>query len=253
MAKLILMGTGSALSGADRENTYLLVQSEGTNLLIDCAGSPTQRLARLGLSPAEIDHLVLTHNHPDHIYGLTVFMLNAWMAGRETPLEVYGLPETLASTDLMMRAVGADRWPGFFKINYHPVKPDGVAEVLRVDSLTIRAMNTVHFVPTLGLRITNLRTGASVAYSADTSPHPNIVDLAQDAKYLLHEATLLDEPAEGHSTAVEAAEAAERAGAAELILIHLPPQVDPDRWRAAARTKFKGKIHVAQDFDSFEF
>jgi len=84
MAQVILLGTGAAWSGPDRENTFMLVRGKTTNLLIDCGGSPTQRLAQIGVKPNEIDHIVLTHNHPDHIYGFPLLMLNAWMAGRKT-------------------------------------------------------------------------------------------------------------------------------------------------------------------------
>lgn len=253
MAKLTLLGTGSALSGPDRENTYLLLQGASTNILIDCAGSPAQRLARVGVSPAQIDHLILTHSHPDHIYGLSVFMLNAWMTGRQVPLHVFGLAETLRGARLMLRAVEAQDWPQFFKIHYHIIPRASPAPILEQDEFSIITMPAVHFVPTMSLRITSAASGVSVMYTADTAPTENIITLAEGAKYLLHEATLLEGSDRGHSSALQAGEAATRAHAAELILVHLPPQVRPDEWHAAARRAFSGPIHVAADFDSFEF
>src|SRR5436309_1280291 len=113
MPRIILLGTGSAWSGPARENTYMLVAGENTNILIDCAGSPSQRLERVGVRITDIDHLVLTHSHPDHIYGWPIFALNAWMAGRRAPLHVYGLAETLETARLMLRAVGSKDWPNF--------------------------------------------------------------------------------------------------------------------------------------------
>lgn len=253
MAQLIALGTGAAWSGPTRENTFLLVRGATTNLLIDVAGSPAQRLAQVGIGPHEIDHIVLTHNHPDHIYGFPILMLNAWMAGRRTPLHVYGLADTIRSAKALMNAVSFREWPNFFKIKYHVVTINSKATLPRIDEFEISAMHGKHFVPTMALRVLNHTTGNTFAYSADTSPHDNIVAIARDADYFLHEATQLDESKEGHSSAVEAGQAASAAGAKQLILIHVPPQVQPQKWKLAAKQYFRGKVSVANDFDVIEF
>lgn len=253
MAQLILLGTGAAWSGPARENTFLLVRGATTNLLVDVAGSPAQRLAQVGIGPHEIDHILLTHNHPDHIYGFPILMLNAWMAGRRASLHVYGLADAIRSAKALMNAVSFREWPNFFKIKYHVVAINSKATLPRIDEFEICAMHGKHFVPTMGLRVTNRVTGKCFAYSADTSPHENIVALARGADYFLHEATQLDESKEGHSSAVEAGQAAAAAGVKRLILIHVPPQVQPPKWKRAAKQNFRGTVRVAQDFDVIEF
>lgn len=253
MARLILLGTGAAWCGPERENTFLLVRGATTNLLIDVAGSPTQRLAQVGVGPHEIDHVVLTHNHPDHIYGFPIFMLNAWMAGRRAPLHVYGLADTLRSAKALLKAVGFRAWPNLFKIKYHTVVINSEAMLPRIDEFEISARRGKHFVATMGLRVTNHATGKCFAYSADTAPSANIVALARDADYFLHEATQLDESNAGHSSAVEAGQAAHAADVGELILIHVPPEINASKWKRAAKRHFRGKVTVANDFDVIAF
>jgi ribonuclease Z len=253
MAQVIALGTGSAWSGPARENTFLLVRGATTNLLIDVAGSPAQRLAQIGLSPAQIDHIILTHNHPDHIYGFPILMLNAWMAGRKTPLHVYGMADAIRSAKALLRAVSFREWPNFFRVQYHIVAPNSAAELPPIGEFEIKATTGKHFVPTMALRVTNRVTGKCFAYSADTAPYHNIVEIAHDADFLLHEATQLDESKEGHSSAVEAGEAAAQANVKALILIHVPPDVQPEKWRRAAKQKFRGRVRVAKDFDRIEF
>jgi ribonuclease BN (tRNA processing enzyme) len=80
-----------------------------------------------------------------------------------------------------------------------------------------------------------------------------VVDVARGVQFLLHEATMLDESRKGHSSAQEAGTEAAQANARELILIHVPPNVKPQKWRAAAKQNFRGKVRVAKDFDAFEF
>lgn len=253
MAQIILLGTGSAWSGPGRENTFLLVRGAHTNLMIDVAGSPAQRLAQIGVSPADIDHILITHNHPDHIYGFPILMLNAWMAGRKQPLHVWGLKDAIRSCKAMLNAVDFRQWPNFFKIKYHVIAPHSAARLGTIDEFEIDATTGKHFVPTLALRVKNRATGKTVAYSADTSPHNNIVEIARGADYFLHEATQLDESKEGHSSALEAGQAAAQAKAKQLVLIHLPPELHAQKWRRAAKQNFRGKVSVAKDFDVIEF
>jgi ribonuclease Z len=253
MARLTLLGTGSAWSGPERENTYMLVEGQNQRILVDCGGGPAQRIAAAGVQIASIDSVILTHIHPDHIYGWPVFALDAWMAGRRETIHVYGLGEALRAARMMLRAVRADQWPHFFPIRYHRIQPDGSSLIMASSDFSVSATLTEHFVPTIALRFTSEESGVSIAYSCDTAPSERIVELAQGVKYLFHEATTLDVSAPGHTSAGQAGVQATRARARGLVLLHLPPDVRPARWRAAARRGFDGPIVVARDMHSFSF
>jgi ribonuclease BN (tRNA processing enzyme) len=54
-----------------------------------------------------------------------------------------------------------------------------------------------------------------------------------------------------HCSAPEAAEMARDAGAQVLLLTYYPDKVDPNAIRNAARSVFKGEVHVVQDGDRF--
>ncbi len=86
-----------------------------------------------------------------------------------------------------------------------------------------------------------------------TEPAEGIVELARGCTILLHEATTLETPAPGHSSAIQAGSQARRAAAGKLVLVHLPPDTRPAKWRAAARKEFAGPIVVGRDFQSFVF
>lgn len=75
------------------------------------------------------------------------------------------------------------------------------------------------------------RRGRKIVYSGDTRPCQRIVDLSLNADILIHEATFdssMVERAktEGHSTALEAAEVAKRAGVKRLFLFHISPRYE---------------------------
>lgn len=59
--------------GSGSRGNALVVEGGGSRVLVDCGFGPrtlTTRLARLGLVPGDIDALLLTHEHSDHVAGV---------------------------------------------------------------------------------------------------------------------------------------------------------------------------------------
>jgi len=59
--------------GSGSKGNALVVESGRTRVLIDCGFGPrelTSRLARLGLAPDDIDAILVTHEHGDHVGGV---------------------------------------------------------------------------------------------------------------------------------------------------------------------------------------
>jgi phosphoribosyl 1,2-cyclic phosphodiesterase len=62
-----------ALLGSGSEGNGLVVQAGSSSLLMDCGFTLTEttaRLARLGIAAGELDGIVVTHEHGDHISGV---------------------------------------------------------------------------------------------------------------------------------------------------------------------------------------
>lgn len=75
-----------ALLGSGSEGNALVVQAGATTLLMDCGFSTSEtiaRLARLGLQGEQLDGILVTHEHSDHISGVArlarKFDLPVWM------------------------------------------------------------------------------------------------------------------------------------------------------------------------------
>ena len=65
-----------ALLGSGSKGNALVVEQGATRLLIDCGFSAREigkRLARLELTPGDIDAIVITHEHDDHWKGVSRF------------------------------------------------------------------------------------------------------------------------------------------------------------------------------------
>jgi ribonuclease BN (tRNA processing enzyme) len=88
--QIILLGTGTPILDPTRQQSALVVDTRGENLLFDSGGGVTAQMARAGIRPQQVDAVFITHHHHDHICGLGEFLLTAWHNGREMPLAIYG-------------------------------------------------------------------------------------------------------------------------------------------------------------------
>lgn len=103
------------------------------------------------------------------------------------------------------------------------------------------------------------RPGRTVVYSGDTRPTDALVDVAEGADLLVHEATFGSDRADratetGHSTAEAAGRQADQAGVRRLALVHTSSRYAGRRGelRAEAEATFDGKVLLPDDGDEIE-
>ena len=96
----------------------------------------------------------------------------------------------------------------------------------------------------------------AVVFSGDTRFSPNLVEAAQGARLLIHEAFGTEKDRErahrvGHSVAVDVGRAAALAGVEELMITHINStyHFDPQPLVDEARQHYDGPISVPNDLD----
>jgi len=246
MAKVIVLGSSYAIADDTHENTHLALVGQNGLVMIDCAGQPVLRLKRAGLAFEHVGDLILTHFHPDHVYGVPLFIMDMWLRGRRRPLRIHGLRHCVERTEALMNAYEWRQWPDLYPVSFHAVEP--VEDTLLLDSedFRITAWPVVHFLPTVGLRVLDKKTGRVVAYSCDTEPGPHVERLAAGADVLIHEAT---GAGPGHTSAAQAGQLARAAAAKRLVLIHYPTGgADLSHLAPQAQATFGGPVALAEDF-----
>jgi ribonuclease Z len=252
MAKLIFLGTASAVSYEGHENTYLAIQGEQGSILIDCAAKPVLRLQKAGIHYNDLSDLVITHFHPDHVGGLPNLLMDMWILGRQSEFRIYGSEHTISRIVQMMTLFDWDTWTNMYPVSFHTVPLEESYPLLENSEFMINSSPVDHLIPTLGLRVEYKTNGFISAYSCDTNPVESTVRLAKDADVLIHEAA---GPHQGHSTPFQAGEIANQAQVRSLYLIHYSFYGDQtaESMVIEAKKTFPGEIVLAEDFMEIEF
>jgi ribonuclease Z len=247
MPTLHLLGTGAALAPPDRTTTMLAFVAKSV-IVVDCGGDVVQRMLAAGIDLDRIRLLILTHEHPDHLAGFPLFMEKIWLAKRRRPIPVAGPPQALRQARKIFEAFDTSGWKGLPEVEWRPVALEEGVTVWEDEEWLVTAAPGKHSVPVIAVRVQHVPSGGAVVYSSDTERADAILRLAHAAEILVHEST---GNFSGHTAASGAAELAREAGARRLVLVHIPPNLDPEELRRA-RQIFP-EVRLGEDGASYPF
>ncbi len=247
MPTLHLLGTGAAVTDPHRHTTMLAVSDGVSTLVVDCGGDVVQRMLQAGIDIETITGMVVTHEHADHVSGFPLFMEKIWLSGRKRPIPVYGIGPALEQAWRCLAAFNLTHHD-LPEILWNEVGHEEGATVLNDASWRISVAPGNHSVPVVGVRIESCASNGVVVFSSDTEPCESIERLSRNADILVHEA---GGSGTGHTSALEAARVAARAGVRHLVLTHLPPDVS-DSELALARSEFP-PTELALELGTYQF
>lgn len=277
-----LLGTGSPMPAPDRAGPATLISAgegpDAEHYLVDAGRGVLMRLAACMLGAPNLNAVLITHLHSDHITDLNDVITTRWvMTFTETPLTIIGPVGTQKVVDHILASLDPDIE---YRIAHHqdldhrpPVTvievengeielPDGQGGVV-----TITCDQTDHkpVEPSVGYRFDF--DGASVVVAGDTVPCEGLDALCAGADALVHTVIRKDiianvpmqrmqDTLDYHSSPEEAAVTASKADIATLILTHYVPPMPVggthDDWRALAAGAFAGTIEVGDDLHRIE-
>lgn len=264
MKQLTLLGTAGAVADGQRDNVSLLFSAQqgslpDFHLLIECGGSAAHKLARLGVAYEGLEHIVITHTHLDHLYGLPGFLFSIKYRNqsRTAPLRIY-CPEEASEFIASLLDIFGVREKSPYPIELHGVPPEENAPVFENERITVTSTPVDHVpdMPTIGVKIVSKLSGKTMVYSSDTGYSERVIRFAKGADMLFHECCGLSRPdiPPFHSSALHVGQVAKKAGVKKLVLVHLDTVLNdaPDKLVAEVQQNFQGETVVASDFQTFE-
>ena len=265
--KISFLGTGAGASIHAAHTAIVLDSPDGTKVLLDASSgnSVFRNSASIGMAPEQFRHVLLSHDHADHMLGLPLIQLVHSRANPEgPPLEVHSGPSTLENVRLLCRAStpelsinaeGATNRRGQKIYQWHP---SVAGQSAQLGPNTKAACFPVDHIPgSIGWRVDC--DGIPVVFSGDTVFSPSLVEAASGARVLIHEAFGTEEDREradeaAHSVAGDVGKAASQAGVGELILTHLTGRYheNPQPLLDEVRRYYNGPVSVAHDLYQVE-
>lgn len=242
-----VLGCAGTWSSADSGCSSYLFDDGTSKVWVDCGPGAVSALQH-HCAIADVDAIVITHEHPDHCMDLPV-LRNAMLYGLGVervplyaPRSVLHLMETLLGS----RGITPSFEP----------KMIGDRSGAAVGDIRLRFSRTDHPVETLAVRADTGEGTPSIAYSSDTGPGWSLQALGQGIDLAIVEGTLL-ESATGPSTAVHrtaafTGEDARAAGAKRLVVTHVTPTGDGEAHRAEAAASFGGPTLLAAPHERYE-
>ena len=265
MDKLIFLGTGHAL--AYHCYTTCLALTDGAHTFVTDGGGGNgvfMQMERANMRPDDVTDLFISHAHTDHLIGaiwlVRVIGHQFDRSGRTTPLHVYGHASVLETFRTICNLlVGGQVLSHFDKdIIFNAVESGDTHTIghWQVTFFDTGAAKTTQY----GWRAT-LENGKTLVFLGDEPLTDVGLPYAKNADYLVHEAMCLEADADKyhphrihHSSVVDAANNATRAGAKHLILFHAEDK-DLDtrkaRYTAEAAAHFDGPVDAPDDLDVF--
>ena len=270
------LGSGAPPVSLRRAGPAHLVEADGAKVLVDCGSGVSQRLVAAGHTGAQIDALIVTHEHSDHLVDFYQLVVSSWHQGRNRPWRVIAPAPALANMRGQYEAFARER---ALRIAFEK-RPDAtgldvVFEELRqgpvpgLEGLAIEAFLVDHkpVEPAFGLELS--ANGSRIVFSGDTRLTPSLERAAEGCDLLVGEvfidsqmpvtagvrsAETVASVQSYHMTPAVVAGLAKRAGVKTLALTHLvPPGADTAALFAEIRAGgYAGPLIVGEDLMRLE-
>jgi ribonuclease BN (tRNA processing enzyme) len=245
LAELIVIGSGTGIPSLKRSSPGIVILSDHSTILVDSGSGTLRKMLEAGITYSDMDLLLYTHIHPDHIADLVPILFASKYSDfpREKDLLIIGGPGFNRHFENLKTIYGSWIEPKSYRLTIE----ETFQKTIRFRDIKISYKPMAHISESVGYRI-ELENGKSMAISGDTDYCGSIVDLASGVDLLALECSFPDgKKVEGHLTPSLAGRIGLESGCKKLLLIHFYPICDQYDILNQCRQIYHGEIILGED------
>lgn len=252
--QITILGSGTSIPLSYRASPSIMVRIKEKIIILDLGPGTLRQLARTGTDSGTIDHVLLSHFHPDHTADLIHLLFvtkNPTVLNNRKPFLISGAAGLKKLVKDLQNAYGhwLDLPENIVKIEELSTS---ASEKTCYDGYTVTHYHADHTGSSLAYRIED-ETGKSIVYTGDTGYCDEIISAARGADTLILECAVSEgSDVEGHLTPSEAGRIAQLAAVKKLVLVHFYPEVLSTDIPAGCRKYYDGELILGRDMLRFE-
>lgn len=254
MIELCFLGTGGSIATEERDNTSFLIKPENGLFLVDCPGGVFQKVKKLNLEPRNITAILVTHIHPDHIYGLPSLVHSLMLD--EGLIRLYGSAESVDLCTNLLDLFHLREEKVKTRIEF--VRLDAGENFELRDSIQCTSLKVPHSPSSLAFHFRFNEAKKDLVYSGDTRCEPSLFQYAEGKDYLVHDCSapsraFKDYPSlqTMHTHSLQLGLHSQRYGIKCLIPCHFFGELDfsLQEIEEEIRKNYTGKLIIPEDFE----
>lgn len=148
--EVTILGSGAAIPTQRRNPTSQYIVCNDRHILIDCGEGTQMQIRKYGVKFQRINHILISHLHGDHFFGLVGLISTMHLMGRDKNLSIYG-PEELEQILRLQLEVGAAKLD--FEINFIKLNGKDSGVIFEDKLIEISYFPLKHRIPTNGFVI----------------------------------------------------------------------------------------------------
>jgi ribonuclease Z len=148
MFGVTILGNNSAIPAFDRHPTAQIVTLNDNLILIDCGEGTQMQIAKYRIKTSKINHILISHLHGDHYFGLIGFLTSMSLLNREKPIHLFA-PKALEKIIQMQLDVANTSL--CYTLHFHGIEDEGV--LFNGNNFLIETFKTKHRIECWGFKI----------------------------------------------------------------------------------------------------
>ncbi|MBN2246587.1 MAG: MBL fold metallo-hydrolase [Candidatus Aminicenantes bacterium] len=183
MTELTFLGTAGFVATGERDNVAFVLSQDKDLVLVDCPGSVYHKLTKAGLDPKAVRALLVTHIHPDHIYGLPSLIHSLMLDDRE--LDLFGSETSVSFCRKYLDMFHLLEAKIRCRVNFKAVQEQEIIHLM--PWIDIYPMRVPHHESSCAYFIKLTEEDKLLVYSGDTPEYPPLFMASAGADYLIHD------------------------------------------------------------------